>query len=37
MKEYNRRFDKTTGEYKEIVKVANKITIIDIWSKLKKV
>jgi hypothetical protein len=36
MEEYNRRFE-TTGEYKEIVEVANETVIIDIRSESKKV
>jgi hypothetical protein len=37
MEEYNRRIDETTGEYKEIMKVANEMAIIDIRCESKKV
>jgi hypothetical protein len=37
MKEHDRRFDETTGIYREIVIVANETAIIDIRSRSKKV
>jgi hypothetical protein len=37
MEKHDRRFDETTGEYKEIVEVAKETAIIDIRSESKKV